>query len=411
VRFTIRTYGCRANQYDSETIRELLATAGGVEVESVENADVAIFNSCTVTAAAEAELRKDVRRAASLRPGLRTVISGCAAAMPNRDEARSPLRSLPSVANVVPGADIESIAVALGIDPRPAGRLTSLQTGARALLRIQDGCNEHCTFCATRVARGEARSRSTDELIDEAAMLAERHPEIVITGIHIGSYGVDRGSSLGQLMQALIRSVRGVRFRLTSIESTEIDDRLLELFGEPERLAPHVHAPLQSGSDRILRRMGRSWYTSYSYRQRIETLVERCAVLGLSADLIAGFPGETPEDHVATVELVTHLPFTSLHVFQFSPRPGTAATRLSNPVAQSTAAERAAELRELGERKSKAYAASRTGGRADVVVVERGRGLTGDYLSVNVPDEFRRRDRFNATLATSAGLLTAVPFR
>lgn len=410
MRFTIRTYGCRANQYDSEAIRELLATAGGVEVESVETADVAIFNSCTVTAAAEAELRKDVRRAASLRPGLRTVISGCAAAMPNRDEAHNPLRSLPSVIDVVPGADMEHLAVALGIDARPSGRLTSMQRGARALLRIQDGCDEHCTFCATRVARGGARSRSTDELIDEAAALAERHPEIVITGIHIGSYGVDRGSSLGELMHALIRSVPSVRFRLTSIESTEIDDRLLELFSEPERLAPHLHAPLQSGSDKILRRMGRNWYTSYSYRQRIAALVERCDVLGLSADLIAGFPGEAPEDHATTVDLVTDLPFTSLHVFQFSPRPGTAASRLSNPVAQSTAAQRAAELRELGERKSKAYAASRTGGRADVVVVERGRGLTGDYLSVHVPDAFRRLERFNATLATTSGRLTAVPF-
>jgi threonylcarbamoyladenosine tRNA methylthiotransferase MtaB len=388
----------------------MLGTADAVEVESVEAADVAIFNSCTVTAAAEAELRKDVRRAASLRRGLRTIISGCAAAMPNRDETRSPLRSLPSVVDVVPGADIEHLAIALGIEPRPIGRLTRLQGGARALLRIQDGCNEHCTFCATRLARGEARSRSMEELVDEAAALAERHPEIVITGIHIGSYGVESGSSLGELMQMLIRSIPSVRFRLTSIESTEIDDRLLELFSEPKRLAPHLHAPLQSGSDRILRRMGRSWYTSSSYRQRIEALAERCEVLGLAADIIAGFPGEAPLDHAATVELVTSLPFTSLHVFQFSPRPGTAAIRLSNPVAQSTAAERAAELRELGERKSKAYAASRMGGRADVIVVERGRGLTGDYLSVHVPDEFPRRDRFNATLATTGGRLSALPF-
>ncbi|HEY8165280.1 MAG TPA: MiaB/RimO family radical SAM methylthiotransferase [Gemmatimonadaceae bacterium] len=409
MRFTIRTYGCRANQYDSERIRELLTAAGAVEVDSADDADVAIFNSCTVTAAAEAELRKDVRRADQKRRGLRTIISGCAAALPNRDEAINPLATLPSVSHIVPGADLDQLAVALGINANLVTRHTTEQSGARALLRIQDGCNEHCTFCATTMARGDARSRTVDELIAEAARLAGHHPEIVITGIHIGAYGIDCGGSLGELMHALIRNVPRARFRLTSIEATEIDDRLLELFSEPTRLAPHLHAPLQSGSDRILRRMGRHWYTSSSYRKRIEGLIERCDILGLSADLIAGFPGESLDDHSMTMQVVTDLPFTSLHVFPFSPRPGTAATRLGHSVPNAEIARRARELRDLGERKSKAYAASRLGGRADVVVVERGRGLTGDYLSVAVSDDFRRRDRFDATLEFRDGGVTAIP--
>ncbi|HEY3257539.1 MAG TPA: MiaB/RimO family radical SAM methylthiotransferase, partial [Gemmatimonadaceae bacterium] len=345
MRFAIRTYGCRANQYDSETIRELLKSAGGVEVASVENADVAIFNSCTVTSGSEAELRKDIRRAAALRSGLRTIVTGCAAALPRRDEVTRPLRSLPSVSDVIPGADLDAIATALDLHPPRTKQLTSVQTGARALLRIQDGCNEHCTFCATTLARGEARSRAVKEITAEATILADRHPEIVITGIHIGSYGVDIGSSLGELMQTLVRCVARVRFRLSSIEATEVDDRLMDLFQEPARVAPHLHAPLQSGSDAVLRRMGRHWYTVESYRRRVEALVAGHASFGLSADVISGFPGESPDDHLRTVGLVTELPFTSLHVFPFSPRPGTAATRLGDSLPQRLVSVRAAELR------------------------------------------------------------------
>jgi threonylcarbamoyladenosine tRNA methylthiotransferase MtaB len=409
LKFTIRTYGCRANHYDSEAIRDLLLVAGAEEVGSVEDADVAVFNSCTVTAAAEAELRKDVRRAAALKPGLRTIISGCAAAIPGRDETRSPLRSLPSVTDVIPGADLDQLANAVGVDAGGRGRLTTQQSGARALLRIQDGCNEHCTFCATTIARGNARSRPIAELIDEAATLAERHPEIVITGTHIGSYGNDCYSSLGELMQQLISSIPVVRFRLTSIEATEVDDRLVELFADPRRLAPHLHAPLQSGSDRVLRRMGRHWYTALSYRRRIEQLANGCDAFGLSADIIAGFPGETRDDHTMTMGMIEELPFTALHVFQYSPRPGTSATRLPGQIQTSTISERAAELRELGRTKSESHATSRIGGSADVVVVERGRGLTGDYLSVDVPHDFRRRERFDATLGLRNGRLAANP--
>ena len=139
------------------------------------------------------------------------------------------------------------------------------QTGARGLLRIQDGCDEHCTFCMTTLARGSNRSRPREELIAEAVTLAETHPEIVLTGIHIGSYGLDIGSCLSALVERLIENVPSVRFRLSSLEATEVDDRLRGLFGDPRRLAPYLHAPLQSGSDRVLKRMGRSWYTARTY--------------------------------------------------------------------------------------------------------------------------------------------------
>src|ERR1043166_4138379 len=186
-------------------------------------------------------------------------------------------------------------------------------------------------------------------------------------------------------MTEMIGEVPSSRFRLTSIEATEVDATLLDLMARcPERLVPHIHAPLQSGSDRVLKRMGRHWYTAASYATAIERMAERLPVFGLGADIITGFPGETEEDHAATVALVESLPFTYLHVFPYSARPGTAATRLSGEVAPAIARERAAELRAIGERKLTAYAASRVGQEADVVVVGAGRGLTEDYVEVEV---------------------------
>lgn len=409
----LRTFGCRANQYDTEAVRAMVEADGHSVVTSVDEADVAVFNSCAVTADAEADLRQAVRRAAKGRPALRSVVIGCAAALDDSRPVPLRARSLPTVEHVIGGADLTAIADALDLSPVAAGVRTRLQTGTRALLRIQDGCDEHCTFCATTLARGANRSRGGDDLVREAAALAERHAEIVITGIHIGTYGADNGSSLGALMQRLVRDVPRVRFRLSSIEATEIDDALSELLvGAPDRLTPHIHAPLQSGSDRLLKRMGRRWYTPATYARAVERLAGSMRVLGLGADVITGFPGETDDDHSATVSLVRALPFTYLHVFPYSARPGTAAERLPAPVAASVARERAGELRALGEEKGRAYRVSRSGGRADVVVVgEGGRrvGLTGDYLEVGLAECGKPRgSRFDARLKGQGDGLVAV---
>lgn len=386
----IRTFGCRANQYDSEAVRGLILASGGKIVDRPEDADFAVFNSCAVTAEAEADLRQGVRKAARRNPAIRSVIMGCAAALP--DSARpSPLRELPGVEAIVGGADTVAIAVALGI-PASNFSFSQHQSGARGLLRIQDGCDAHCTFCATTLARGENRSRGIDALIAESLALSERHSEIVITGTHIGTYGADCGGSLGELVRILLRDVPGVRFRLSSIEATEVDEVLLSCFATAARLTPYLHAPLQSGSDRTLRRMGRNWYDAESYEMRIREIVGDRKIFGLGADVIAGFPGETDKDHSATMRLVERLPFTSLHIFPFSARPGTAAERLGGRVDPQVVTARAAELRQLASEKSIAYRESRIGGRAEVVVTggpgnPRGdarSGLTEDYLSVRV---------------------------
>jgi threonylcarbamoyladenosine tRNA methylthiotransferase MtaB len=401
MRVFLRTFGCRANQYDSEQVRSCIEASGGEVVDDPADADAAVFNSCAVTTEAEVELRKGIRRAARRNGGLRTVVMGCAAALDRGD-----LRRLPTVTAVVSGGDVDSVAESLGL-ARPAAR-ASTQDGTRALLRIQDGCDEHCTFCATTQARGRNRSRPAGEIVREACQLAERHPEIVLTGIHIGTWGRDLGTTLGSLVATLVRDVSGVRFRLTSVEASEVDGELAELFGEPARLAPHLHAPLQSGSDRLLRRMGRHWYTSGSYARAVERIVAGRTVFALGADVIAGFPGESEADHQATLSLVQRLPFSYLHVFPYSARPGTAATRLPDPVDAQVARRRAAELRQAGVAAARRYEAGRVGGSADVIVVrgERREGLTEDYLVVDAPP-LPRGSRFTGILCQGPTRLVA----
>ena len=411
----LRTFGCRANHYDSQTARAMIEGAGHSIVARAADADVAVFNSCAVTAEAEADLRQAIRRAARERPELRSIVMGCASALDNRSQSQS-LRDLPTVQQFVPGADMTMLAEALRLPASATVTRAATQSGTRALLRIQDGCDEHCTFCATTLARGANRSRSVKELIDEASLLAERHPEIVLTGIHIGSYGLDIGLSLGALLSRLVDEVPRARFRLSSLEATELDATLCQLLTDGgRRLAPYLHAPLQSGSDQVLKRMGRHWYTAERYARAIEGLVLARPMFGIGADVIAGFPGETEDDHRRTVDLIERLPFTYLHVFPFSLRPGTAAERLPGRLPADVVARRARELRALGERKARSYRASRVGGVADVVVIEGGtpgerQGVTEDYLTVWPSDaSLPRGARFSARLSLRGDRLSADP--
>ena len=430
------TFGCKANQYDTALVRQAFEDQGVVVVDDPDAADLAVVNSCTVTHESEAKLGRLVRRLARRATRLETVVMGCAAA---RDDGR--IAGLPSVRAVVGGAEPAQVLRAAGfasplsaasppvprstasppvplasrgphpLSPSPSGR-GGTSGRFRGLLKIQDGCDEHCTFCATTIARGANRSRGIAELVEEARALGEHHAEIVLTGIHIGTYGQDRergaGSgtarSLGDLLEALISAVPSVRFRLSSIEATEVDDTIARLLIDaPAHLAAHLHAPLQSGANRVLKRMGRHWYTAESYRARLEWLAERLPVFGLGADIIAGFPGERDAEHRGTVTLVEALPFTYLHVFPYSERPGAAAGRLGERVPPGAIRARARELRETGEAKARVYRARRQGQRADGVVCGRQAGqmevLTEDYLSVYLPtDQWNGRPRFEVTV-------------
>ena len=225
-------------------------------------------------------------------------------------------------------------------------------------------------------------------MLAEARLLAKAHPELVLTGVHIGHYGIDleERSSLSHLTALLLEALPGTRLRLGSVEATEIDDLLVELLTTSGgALAPHLHLPLQSGADPVLRRM-RRWHTREQYRRRALEIAERLPVLGLGADIITGFPGETDADHADTAALVDELPFTYLHVFPFSPRDGTVAQALNRemPVPQRVAGERSRDLRSRVQAKGRAHRQARVGTEATVVVEGRGKALTGDYLRVGV---------------------------
>ncbi len=408
MRIHYKTFGCKANQYDTERMRQLLEARGGVRASSLEDADLCVINTCTVTNRADAGARRYIRRAARRNPEARVVVAGCSAAL------RAPeYRAMREVAGVVEGHDPADVLAASsrGLGPMRAGLVqlgstapldrahleavgaTVLRRRAgatRGWLKVQDGCDRKCAFCATRLARGTSRSRDPGRVVEEARVLACNHPELVITGVHIGHYGRDlepRGT-LTALVRRLLDEVPGPRFRLGSIEATEIDDGMVDLLATSGgRLAPHLHMPLQSGADPVLRKM-RRWHTREDYRRRAHEIADAVHPVGLGADIITGFPGETAADHASTVALVEELPFTYLHVFPYSPRDGTVAAELPGPVPQRVSRERGRELRELAERKGSRYARGRGGAPVEVVMEgANGTALTGDYLRVSVRAE------------------------
>lgn len=394
-----KTFGCKANQYDTERMRQEGEARGAETTGDRSAADVIVVNTCTVTNQADADARRFIRRVHRESPEAGIVVAGCSAVLKAGD-----YRAMSGVTRVVEGHDPVSVATAASprrlvqielrasldrIDTEPiGGELLRTRAGAaRGWLKVQDGCDRKCAFCATRLARGASRSRAPKEVVAEAKLLSEAHAELVITGIHIGQYGQDLEPewTLSSLVALLLERVPDTRFRLGSIEATEVDDLLLELMATSGgRLAPHLHMPLQSGADPVLKLM-RRWHTREQYRVRALQIADRIAPLGLGADVITGFPGETAADQAQTRALVEELPFTYLHVFPFSPRDGTIAADLPNVVPQRVAGERSRELRELAQSKGRRHQAGRVGQRAAVVLEGAGgTGLTGDYLRVRV---------------------------
>ena len=404
VRVHYKTFGCKTNQHDTERMRQLLEERLPVAAPGpLETADLCVVNTCTVTARADADARRYIRRARRRRPEARIVVAGCSAAL-----KADGYRAMPEVSAVVrghdPGEVLAASARAVGgspllqpgsrlplhrahMEPVGAGVLRRRAGRTRSWLKVQDGCDRKCSFCATRLARGRSRSRPPDLVVAEARTLARAHPELVVTGVHIGHYGRDLAprTTLAALVGRLLDEVPEPRFRLGSVEATEIDDDLLGLMAESRgRLAPHLHMPLQSGSDAVLGRM-RRWHTRGDYLRRAREVVAEAGPVGLGADVITGFPGETAADHALTVSLVEELPFTYLHVFPYSARDDTAAASLSGAVAPGVARERGRELRSLAARKGLRYARRRGGEWAEVVLEgDGGTALTGDYLRVRI---------------------------
>ena len=388
------TFGCKANQYDTERFRQELQARGAQVVESLAQAQACVLNTCTVTNQADAEARRAIRRIKRDYPQMKIVVAGCSAALRAQDYAQ-----MLEVDDVIPGHDPQQVAGAasleaplLAMHEEPIGaELLAMSTrGTRAWMKVQDGCDRRCSFCATKLARGKSRSRQPDELVREAQSLAQHHPEIVITGVHIGHYGYDlnepghKAHTLSKLMARLIEQVPHARFRLGSVEATEIDDLMIDLLEHSGgRLVPHLHVPMQSGSDPVLRAM-RRWHSREQYRRRILQIAQRVSYLGLGADVIVGFPGERPEHHAQTRALIQELPFTYLHVFPYSARDATPAASMPDQVPGDVAAERSRELRQIAQDQGARYRRSRAGQAAELVVERGGFAISEDYLRVRL---------------------------
>jgi threonylcarbamoyladenosine tRNA methylthiotransferase MtaB len=296
--------------------------------------------------------------------------------------------------------------------PAPVGRVLGR---SRAFLKVQEGCQHRCAFCVVPLARGMSRSLPPAAVMEQARRLVEAgHPEIVLTGVDLGHYGADLAprTTLAALVRGLV-DLRGVRWvRLSSVLPAYFTPELLDVVTGSPRVAPHFHLPLQSGSARVLRRMRRP-YTIAMYRRLAERLVARMPRLGLGADVIVGFPGETDEDFAATMALVETLPFSYLHVFGYSERRGTEAAARADHVDARTIGRRSHDLRALADAKSLAFRRAMVGAREDVLVLETrerasGRlvGLTGNYVEVafeGADDLMRAMTTVRVTSADGAG--------
>ncbi len=351
-RLSVVTVGCKANFADSAAILTHAARAGFEVVEGGAPADVLVINGCTVTRRADRDCRALARRLRREHPGAVLVMTGCFAE--TTPEARA---KVPEVNHWLgirePSSSLPRLLRSLAGDAASSGEELSdfaadrLLGHSRVFLKVQDGCDAACAYCVVPKARGAGRSLPRREVV-ERAVRAERDGarEIVLTGIHAGRYGTDRGDrdGLAGLVEALLRATSGCRFRLGSIEPLEITSALVSLLSTRGRLCPHLHVPLQSGSDRVLLRMRRP-YTARRYRERLVSLATEVPGIRLGADVIAGFPGETPDDFEETVRLIRDTPLSYLHAFPYSPRPGTESAGWADDVIAAEKTRRVARLR------------------------------------------------------------------
>jgi threonylcarbamoyladenosine tRNA methylthiotransferase MtaB len=377
----ILTLGCRVNQSESSVIEGTLRKHGVSIVTIEDNPDFCIVNTCTVTGKSDASSRYLIRRAA--RTEAHVIVTGCFSQLQHNEVCE-----LQGVCEVVPSSDKEKIiSRVLGYDVDP---VYSLHDRARPYLKVQDGCNFSCTYCAVPMARGRSRSLPIDEVVKRASdMASQGYHEIVLTGIHLGSYGQDLSSktSLAGLIRNILSSTSLFRIRLSSIEINEIDDELIELLGDP-RVCRHLHLPLQSGSDLILKLMNRN-YTVKTYKKKLLRLSSLSSDIALGTDVIVGFPAEGHKEFMLTYELIKELPFSYVHTFPFSARSGTLAANLKPQIAGNVISDRAEAVKELSRAKKIAFASAQANKILDAIAEEEAvhgytTGTTSNYLKIDM---------------------------
>jgi threonylcarbamoyladenosine tRNA methylthiotransferase MtaB len=396
------TIGCKLNQFETEQMREVAGRLGYLANADPLAADVCVVNTCTVTSKSDYRSRQAVRRAIRSNPDALVVVTGCYA-------QRSPaeLAAIPGVDVVLGNPEKDEIEAYLGLSKQarplvrtgepgrailvgPPRHLHGFGAYTRAFVKIQDGCDNRCTYCAVPAARGASRSKQAAEIRAEVeTLVGEGYREIVLTGVHLGAYGKDLAprTSLAALL-ATLADVQGLaRVRLSSVEPTDLTDELIHLAADcSSKVCPHFHVPLQSGDDRVLRRMGRPYDGNY-YRRLIDRVAGSVSRCGIGADVMVGFPGEDERAFANTLDLVKDLALTYLHVFSFSTRPGTPACSLDGQVDPETRSRRSSELRRVGREKGAAFRTSLVGKTVDVLVLGKGdrcsaTGLSGNYVKV-----------------------------
>lgn len=418
--FHVRNYGCRASQADGAAIEAALSGQGWEPVASPAEAGLVVLNTCTVTALADEDVRKAAHRVHRENPGARILITGCYA-----QRAPEELAVLPGVYWVIGNSDKIRIPEILAQDAAPyhgqvhVGDIFAAReflsapvedaSGERTRpnLKIQDGCNNRCSFCIIPFVRGRSRSAPADRVVEQVRGLAERYREVVLSGINLGRWGREPGSTLrlADLIRRLLDETPIERLRLSSIEPMDWSDDLLELVAAAPRIAQHVHAPLQSGSDRVLRRMHRK-YRPRHYEDRIRKARAAMPEAAIGADVMTGFPGETDEEFEESRALIASLPFTYLHVFTYSERPGTPAAESAGQVPMEVRKERNRVLRELGARKNLEFRRSMIGRALSVVTLSEG-ALSDNFLKV----ELARPRPANQIVEVKIGALSSAGLR
>jgi threonylcarbamoyladenosine tRNA methylthiotransferase MtaB len=396
-RFAIATLGCKVNQYDSALIEARLAALGMERAEFDQPADVYIVNTCTVTDRADAESLRLARRARRLNPHARVIMTGCLAQA--NPERLAGAHEVDAVVGLGRMGDLERAA-----QNRASGRVmvsnlrkhradielgaVALEGHTRAFLKVQEGCDQFCTFCIVPFSRGQSRSVPPRRIIEAIDGLHERgFREVILTGVHLGGYGrdLDPPVALEDLLEMIGERSPIGRIRLSSIDPEELSDRAIGIVAGNARFCPHFHLPLQAGADEVLARMRRR-YDVGGYRERVERIVAAMPEAAIGADVIVGFPGETEANFNDCLKFIESLPLAYLHVFPYSVRAGTTAAKFTDRVPSGEIRRRAAAMRELGERKRRNFAERAVRSRLKVLLEERVdgglRGYSRTYVRV-----------------------------
>lgn len=414
LRASVVTLGCKVNQFESASFESSLAAAGVELVTFPGEAEIYIINSCAVTAKAGAQSRQLVRRALKANPSARVIITGCYAQVDSAALLEITDYEACIVGNgykdqlvdIALSEDCCDLEMYLG-DIREVTGIRSLpvrkfKDRTRALLRLQDGCNNFCSYCIVPYTRGRSRSLPPDEVLKQLEVLVEEnYREVVLTGIHVGMYGQDlvEQLSLAALLQKLLETAPSTRFRLSSLEPVEVDEEILALIRDRRNFMPHLHIPLQSGDQEILRKMNRKYSPAF-YEEVAASIRSFLPEAAIGVDVLVGFPGEDEAAFLNTFALLESLPVTYLHVFPYSKRPGTLAATMGNQVESTVIQERTALLRELGLRKKREFYHSFLGEVREVLVEgkrdkEEGlwQGFTDNYIPVTFEAPFNLINR------------------